>query len=452
MLFRMIRKYLFISLPFLCVFVFAQEPGIITREDFYFLEQMTKDVTESSRIYPNQQLPAPFGGNNTGGVLIRPGGRDTYPAFWIRDYAMSIESGFVDKEEQKHMLLLTASTQCNQTWITRSGEGMIPVGAIADHIRVETSRPIYYPGTYDYGVQENNESQYGRFPPYSDQFFFIKMAYQYVKSTSDIKILEKETNQMKLIDRLELAFKVPPVRDGSHLVYTSEPFLGVDFGFRDAEKITGDLAFPSIVKYCAANELIWLFEKLGNKEKAEKYKDIALQIKRTLPETFLNSDGMLRASTGLSQQADVWSTALAVYLGILEGDHMLKACRHLDRAYIEGKLAYKGNIRHIIVGEDYDSSTSAWEISKVGINTYQNGAYWGTPTGWVAYAIFKVNVEHATQLIKEFINDLRENDYRKGPAYGAPYECMYPPDYFRGPVYLTTVSCPYIVLKSMIKE
>lgn len=447
----MIRKQLFVIFYFASFFVFAQEPGIILRKDFRFLEEMVKDVTESSRIYPGQKLPDPFGSNNTGGVLIRPGGRDTYPAFWIRDYAMSIETGLVDKKEQKHMLLLTTATQCDQTWITRSGKGMVPMGAIADHILVESSRPIYYPGTYDYEVQENNESQYGHFPPYCDQFFFIKMAYLYVRNSSDIKILKKEINHIKLIDRLELAFKVPPVRDGSHLVYTTETFLGVDFGFRDAEKITGDLAFPSIMKFCAANQLSWLFEKLRDKQKSEIYKDIATQIKKAIPDTFLNADGMLCASTGLSKQADVWSTALAVYLGILEDENILKACRHLDRAYIEGKLAYKGNIRHIIQGEDF-SNTTAWEASKVGINVYQNGAYWGTPTGWVAYAISKVNSEHAAQLIREFIDDLRENDYRKGSEYGAPYECIYPPDYFRGPMYLTTVSCPYIVLKSMIKE
>jgi hypothetical protein len=444
------KKHLFVYLHFFCSFAFAQETLIISQEEWHFLKQLVKDVTESSRIYPEQKLPDPFGSNQTGGVLIRPGGRDTYPAFWIRDYAMSVETGFVCKDEQKHMLLLTAATQCDQTWITRSGNGLIPFGAIADHIRVETNLPIYYPGTYDYEVQEDNEFQYGRFPPYTDQFFFIKMAYLYVKNYADLKILKKEINHMRLIDRLELAFKVPPVRDGSHLVYTSEAFLGVDFGFRDAEKITGDLAFPSIMKYCAAQELAWLFKKMKNKEKAEKYTAIAAQIKKAVPETFLNADGMLRASTGLSRQADVWSTAFAVYSGILEGEDQLKACRHLDRAYLEGRLAFKGNIRHIIQGEDF-SPAGAWEISKVGINSYQNGAYWGTPTGWVAYAIAQVNRRNATQLIKEFIADLRENDYRKGPEYGAPFECMYPPGYLRGPVYLTTVACPYIVLESMMK-
>jgi len=63
--------------------------------DFQFLEKLTMDVLESSRIYPGKEVAAGFGPNNTGGVLIRPGGRDCYPAFWIRDYAMSLESGLI---------------------------------------------------------------------------------------------------------------------------------------------------------------------------------------------------------------------------------------------------------------------------------------------------------------------------------------------------------------------
>jgi hypothetical protein len=43
---------------------------------------------------------------------------------------------------------------------------------------------------------------------------------------------------------------------------------------------------------------------------------------------------------------------------------------------------------------------------------------------------------------------LRETDYRKGASFGGPYECITASG-TRGPVYLTTVACPYIVLKAM---
>lgn len=189
-----------------------------------------------------------------------------------------------------------------------------------------------------------------------------------------------------------------------------------------------------------------LFKKLNNKQKAEKYSLIAAKIKLALPQ-FLDKNGMLRASTGKSGQADVWCTAFAVYLNLLEGENLLKACRHLEQAYQNGTLAYKGSIRHIIKGEDFSENT-AWESSISAKNQYQNGAYWGTPTGWVGYAIAKVNKAAATKLVCEYIQELRENDFRKGSNFSAPYECFYPPNYTRGPVYLATVTCPYIVLRS----
>ena len=134
----------------------AQEKGILDIASLQFLKEMTAAVLDSSRILQGQRINAEFGPNNTGGTLIRPGGRDSYPSFWIRDYAMSLESGMVTANEQLHMLRLTATTQSDQTWITRNGS-MVPYGAIADHIRIDDSQPIYFPGTYSFDEQGNKE-------------------------------------------------------------------------------------------------------------------------------------------------------------------------------------------------------------------------------------------------------------------------------------------------------
>jgi hypothetical protein len=122
---------------------------VLDDNDMHFLEKMTADVMNQSRIYPHQYISVPFGSNETGGTLIRPGGKDAYPSFWIRDYAMSLETGMVTAEEQLHMLTLTAATQAERTWITKNG-GVVPFGSIADHIRIDTGEPIYFPGTYNY--------------------------------------------------------------------------------------------------------------------------------------------------------------------------------------------------------------------------------------------------------------------------------------------------------------
>ena len=414
--------------------------SLLTNIDLEFLKKLTKDVMESSRILPEQKISPDFGGNHSGGTLIRPGGRDCYPAFWIRDYAMSLDCGFVSKEEQKHMLQLTASTQCDQTIITGAGS-MIPTGSVADHIRIDDSKPIYFPGTYDFANQGGEK--WGMVPPYCDQFFFIHMAYFYVKSNSEKNILSEEIKGVKLIDRLELAFKMPPTRQNGVLVYSTDEFRGVDFGFRDAVYITGDLCLPSLLKFQASLELAELFDWIGRIDKATTYRTIAGRLKEEIPQLFSDNRGMLLASTGKSKQADVWSTALAVYLGVLEGERMEKTSLFLRDTYKQGTLANRGNIRHILTSDDFSDST-AWESSIARRNYYQNGAYWGTPTGWVCYAIAKTDVATARKLAKEYVDDLREGDYRKGNEYGAPWEC-YNEGSAQNAVYLTTVSVPYSV-------
>jgi len=416
---------------------------LLSTEDFNYLKGLTRAVMDSSRIYPGQIISKDFGANATGITLIRPGGRGTYPAYWIRDYAMSIETGFVSMEEQKQMLLLTAATQCDQTWISSSGS-MIPVGSIADHIRIDDSKPIFFPGTYNYSSQGGKT--WGMTPPYCDQYYFIHMAYQYIVGSKASHFLLKEINGMRLIDRLEIAYKVAPTKLEGVLVNTTDDFRGIDFGFRDVINITGELCFPSLLKYKASLELSELFNLLQRNDKSKFYQNIAVKLKQQIPAVFSDARGMLLASTGKGKQADVWSTSLAVYLGIMEGDQQKKSCQFLRDAYLKGSLAKNGNIRHILTTDDYSDST-AWEFSLAKKNSYQNGAYWGTPTGWICYAIAKVDIAAAKKLAKEYIDDLRVGDYRKGAEFGAPWEC-YNSDKPQNAVYLATVGCPFIVFKN----
>ena len=420
----------------------SQDQALLSKEDFSFLKEMTKDVVERSRVYPNQVVSKEFGANTSGGVLIKPGGSEAYPSFWMRDYAMSIESGFIPVKEQKHMLKLTASRQCDQTWISDGGS-MIPIGAIPDHIRIDDSKPIYFPGTYDYKGQGNKK--WGMMPPYCDQYFFVDMAYFYTKNSSSTQLLTEKINGITLIDRLELAYRTPPTKQDGVLVYVTDDFRGVDYGFRDAISITGELCLTSILKYRASLELAELFDLLQNSDKAAIYRKNAKRLKEEIPQHFSDSRGMLIASTMKSKQVDVWSTAMATYYGILEGEQILKASRTLTAAYKKGILAKAGNIRHIFVGEDF-SEKSAWEKSLVQKGDYQNGGYWGTPTGWVCYTIAKTDPAAAKQLAKEYIDNLRAGDFRKGGTFGEPWEC-YNNEAPQNSIYMTTVTSPYIVFK-----
>ena len=440
-------KFKKILFPFLILILVntliqGQKKDLLQTEDLAFLKQMVKDVMDSSRIYPNQIISDNFGPNQTGGILIRPGGRNSYPAFWIRDYAMSIQSGFVTQEEQKHMLLLTAKTQSDEFKFTKWGT-FIPKGAVADHIRIDDGKPIYFPCTYSY--ENQGDKKWGMQPPFCDQFFFIQMAFHYVTSFSAFHSLNENINGIRLLDRLELAYQMPPTDSITGLIEVNNENRGVDFGFRDAIYITGKLCFASLLKYQASLQLAHLFQETGDEKKVLMYKNEAAKIKKSIIKTFKNKDGMLFASTETSAQADVWATSLAIHFDVLRGNNRLKAAKHLLRGYISGELSQNGNIRHILKSDDFNENSS-WEKSLVPKDIYQNGAYWGTPVGWVCKAIAYVDQVAAQKLASEYIQDLREGDFRKGGDFGAPWEC-FNGNAKQNPVYLTSVAVPFILFR-----
>lgn len=417
--------------------------------DMPFLKGLTQSVIDSSYVFNGDNLPKSvsyFGPNNTGVDLIRPGGRTNYPAFWIRDYAMSVETDLISLDNQREIILFTASHQADKALITGSGS-LIPLGSIPDHISFRDNKPIYFPGTIEDFQNQGNEIW--RIPPYCDQFFFIHMAYNYWKKSADSKVLVETINNRTLIDRLQLAFNVVPTTLESPLVHINENFNTSDFGFRDIVTMTGDLSFSSVLKYRAANQLSEMFAELGDSSLSAKYKEIADDISELLPKTFSDDKGFLRASTGLSKQSDVWATAFAIYTGALDSDNAKKASITLVRAYKEGTLSNAGYIRHILTTDDFSDET-AWEKARAAKNTYQNGSYWSTPVGWVVYSIALTDKKLARKMASEYIDQLKKTDFRKGIEFGGPFECIFPEnDYYQNPVYMTSVTSPYAVFMKM---
>jgi hypothetical protein len=120
--------------------------NLLSRDDMAFLEHLAADVVAESRVPQGAKVGA-IGPNVTGYTVIRPGGRNAYPAFWIRDYAMSLGAGLITADEQRHALLLTARHQQDVDWPLPSGS-FVPAGAIPDHISFG-DKPIFYPGTLE---------------------------------------------------------------------------------------------------------------------------------------------------------------------------------------------------------------------------------------------------------------------------------------------------------------
>ena len=410
-----------------------------------FAETLTADVLEASRVYPGQSV-AGYGPNATGGTLIRPGGRDCYPSYWIRDFAMSLECGLVSPAEMEHALRLTASRQQSTDWHTPSGS-LVPRGAIADHITFD-GKPIFFPGSMDYDKQGQ---PWGYYPSLDDHFFFVDIAWQLISQGNRLDILDAVIEGMSLLDRLDLAFTVPSVDADTQLVCCDEEKRGVSFGFTDIVVHTGYLLFCSLLRFRAAKQLAQMHQLCGAQQRVQAYEAIAQTAATSIRSTFALENGLLKASTGKSAQVDVWGSAFAVYCGLWDGEDGQRACSALAHALSQGTIAWRGNIRHVPTDGDH-SAESAWEqvVGQWPKNHYQNGAYWNTPTGWVCYAVAQVDGRAARQLATEYVDQLREDDFRQGPEFGAPYECIHPQgDHRQNPVYLTSMTCPLAAFKRL---
>lgn len=428
------------------------------------LHELTRDVVNASRIRPEVSLYDLPGGdemeksrptmpivNTTGITLIRPGGGTCYPAFWIRDFAMSLECGMISAEELEGMLRLTASTQNGRTPL-KFDKGVVPAFAVADHINLD-GRAVYYPGTYSPGPDQGSGA-WGERPPYCDHFYFIEMAYAFVKSTGDSSILAEAWGEIALWERLEGAFHVPESDANTGILFTSLASRAVNFGFVDSVVQTGSLLFATLLKYRASGHLAELAELGGQADKAERYRRIAQQIKHYLPSVFGSDSGWLLAATGYGKQPDVWGTAYAIYLGLLDGEAYEAALSAIRHGYRSGTTCYKGNVRHLPL-EAGTLMGTAWEktVENYPINTYQNGAYWGTPTGWYVYALSLTDSDAAQEMFENYVDGMLAEDYRSYGGEGAPWECIHPDgDYRQNGVYMTTVAVPYGVFKVMFGE
>jgi hypothetical protein len=411
---------------------------------------MTCDVIEASRVKPGGNGGGSWPITNTCGFTLIAPGKDTYTAYWIRDFSMAVDSGFITPLELRDHLLLTCRSQNGPNELRLANGLHVPPWAIPDHINYD-GRPSFYPGTYATG-RDQGAGACGRVPPIDDHYEFVHIAYACWKATRELKTLTAEVNGITVFERVEKAFASPTTDPKSGLAATTEADRAVGFGFCDAETHTGKLLFPSLLRYRAAGELAEMARALGYGNRAPVYQQIQKAIRENLVSTFAapkTNGGWLRASTELSRQSGVWGTLFALHLGVLGRGEAAAARRTVADAVRRGCITYEGGVRHVPTDLDF-SKTTAWERSLSPLNTYQNGAYWHTASGWLIEALWWEDRQQALQVFGEMLAHLRAQDFRKGPGHGAPWEAYGLNGQARqNAVYMASVALPYSILKGL---
>ena len=416
-------------------------------QDLKFLRDLTRDVVEASRVKSGQKT-AGSPTNTCGFTLIMPGGRGSYPAFWIRDFAMSLESGFITAEEMLNHLRLTARCQNGPGAHAPPRPGR---SALCHPGPYQLRwRCGLYPGTYSSG-DDHGKGACGILPPVDDHYEFIHIAHCLFRTAGKGEFLQEQIKGMPLLDRLAAAFEAPQTDAQTGSVVTDDAQRAVGFGFCDAVYFTGKMLFPSLLRFRAAGQLAELCQATRRAEPERGYRQIQQRISENLASTFgepARLGGWLMAATKVGRQPDVWGTLYALHLGAIKGAAAERAARTLVDAVRRKTIVFEGAVRH--VPTDLDASpASAWEkTAGVAINTYQNGAYWHTPTGWLIAAVRQSDPQLASELLSQYLQHLQQNDFRQGPGHEAPWECFGPKGYAQNGIYMTSVTLPWAVLSS----
>ena len=133
-------------------------------------------------------------------------------------------------------------------------------------------------------------------------------------------------------------------------------------------------------------------------------------------------------------------------LGVIERSAAERALRTITEAVRKKTIVFEGAVRHVPTDLDF-SEASAWEkTAGLRLNTYQNGAYWHTPTGWLIAAVRRRDPPLAAELFGDYIQHLRKNDFRLNHGPEAPWECFGPSHYAQNGVYMTSVTVPVAVM------
>jgi hypothetical protein len=423
----------------------AEEP-LLSHADQVFLGDQARAILDSARLMPGQANGKYR--NLTPYEVHVPGGNMGYPAFWVRDAVMMLESDFIELAELEGWIRLMSSVLRNQDWDVRPGV-VVPAFAVPDHINFD-GKPTFYPGNYETGNKQGG-NPFGKYPPLDDHFYYLFAVYYQWKKSGSIGFfrapIKTAFGEMPLVELCQRVYRVAPSDPATALCTAGDVDTenAKDFGFCDSVSKSGKLLFTSVLKYVAALRLAELLSAAGNSGKAEALRSDARKIKAAIPATFLHpsddgKEAWLDSATGVGHQPDVWGSAYAVYSDAVDPVTAGKIGRALVRAYREKTAVREGCVRSVLSNDA--ANPKGWQKTVSAPGEYQNGGYWGTPAGWYLVAMHKHDQTAAAEMARDYIGFLRNNRRPDGLAQSWEW---FNPDTGRtaNSLYVATIDLPY---------
>jgi len=308
---------------------------------------------------------------NDGTAAYPPQVGSGYEAFWLRDYAYILESGAASIPAAE---LLAAA----QVFVKAQRAD----GACVDCVKFDGTA-IYMPG---YGTMGEN-------PVADGSQFTVAVVYLTWKQTGDASLLSAN-----VLNALVKAMAAVPRDAATGLVFIdpSKAYDRCPYGFTDSIRKTGLCFFESLLDVEASRRLAELLTAAGRTSDAQVFSQRATDVTAQINGVFWDSGvGLYRATTVRCKEPDIWGSAFAVWLGVAPTTRADAVAAYLKANH--AGLTQKGQLRHTPPG-------TYWEMG-CAQDTYQNGGYWGTPIGWYAYALNRIDPALADRVLVDLVND-----------------------------------------------
>lgn len=322
------------------------------------LKKKTSELLEGSIIIAH---------DNT--KLYTPDGMGDYPALWTRDFAYMVEYAgeLIPNQDKEACVEYLLSNVDHNGWIPD---------------RVEAGGEVWYTA---------GDSCFPASPNLDNGCFMVIAALTYLntieKSKADALFERWNSALCRGIDCIPT--------DKTGLVVNEAVPPHSPYGFTDCVAKTGLLCMESILLWKALKLLCkWLIDCGFD---CTEYKDIISSIEHNLSAVFTDENGLLLSATGKCRQPDLWASCFAVAEGFpLESEQKEKIskwfCEHYD------EVTDHGHLRHLPKG-------MYWEEMFIPVDkgTYQNGAFWATPSGWLFETLRVYDENLAMKQISEIL-------------------------------------------------
>lgn len=310
-----------------------------------------------------------------GTAIFRPDGSGHYNAMWTRDFCYLVE-GAGDLMDRAEILAAIDYLLDGQR-----EDGLVPDRRQAD------GTPVYFVGPADRPI--------GSAPPTDNAQFLVKAMAAYVGLTNDLQaFLDRR-------DALYRAMDSVPLSDDL-LVYVDPNRPHPGYGFTDCIAKTGNELFSSILYWEACQTLARLCARCEYHDEAHDWYERAEASSRRLGDFWDDAAGMFWAASQDCRQLDLWGSAYACVVRLATKSQAAQVAEFFVRN--AARCTLHGQLRHLLAGQYWRRM-----LIDVAPDTYQNGGYWATPSGWLIQTVNLVDPQMARGIIDALEEDFVAN-------------------------------------------